>query len=35
MSSGELAQRPANKVFPAGTFAGLDAVIDQLELLLV
>jgi hypothetical protein len=35
MSRGELAQRPANKLFPAGAFAGLDAVVDQLKLLLV
>ena len=35
MSGGELAQRPANKFFPAAAFAGLDAVVDQLKLLLI
>jgi len=35
MSGGELAQRPANKFFSAGAFAGFNAVIDQLKLLLV
>jgi hypothetical protein len=35
MTSGKLAQRPANKFFPAAAFASLDAVVDQLKLLLV
>ena len=35
MSDSELAQGPANEFFPAAAFAGFDAVIDQLKLLLV
>src|SRR5258708_5120781 len=35
MSGSELAQGPANEFFPAPAFAGFDAVIDQLKLLLV
>ena len=35
MTGGELAQCPANEFFPVAAFAGLDAVVDQLKLLLV